>query len=103
MIVGTSGSDRKFLNPCSSQSKITHTRSDSAGSRKTAAPFDPCCLRFSAPLVEKIFRKRSKSSTLVVASIMLVLLVASFVAFAATWFRIERVIFDHQAARIRLV
>src|SRR5690349_2415129 len=58
------------------------------GSRKTAAPFDPCCLRLSAPLVEKTFKNWSKSSTLVVASIMLVLLVASCVAFARLGFRL---------------
>src|SRR5919201_3797895 len=31
-------------------------------------PFDPCCLRFSSLVVEKISMKRSKSSTCVVAS-----------------------------------
>src|SRR3954469_15768122 len=47
---GTSGSDTKLCQPCSSQSNITQTRSSSEGSRKMRAPFDPCCLRFSAPL-----------------------------------------------------
>src|SRR5207247_9724606 len=46
--------------PSSSQSKTTQTRSSSLGSRKTCAPLDPCCFRFSAPLVEKVFQKRSK-------------------------------------------
>src|SRR4051794_38915333 len=68
MIAGTSGSDTKLCQPCSSQSKITQTRSPSEGSWKTIAPFDPCCLRFSAPFVEKTSMKRSKSSTCVVAS-----------------------------------
>ena len=54
MIGGTSGSDTKLCQPCSSQSKITHTRSSSEGSRKTSAPFEPWSLRFSAPVVEKI-------------------------------------------------
>ena len=49
MIGGTSGSETKLCQPCSSQSKITQTRSSSAGSRKTIAPLEPCCLRFSAP------------------------------------------------------
>jgi hypothetical protein len=34
MIGGTSGSATKLCQPCSSQSKITQTRSSSAGSRK---------------------------------------------------------------------
>src|SRR4051794_29656636 len=67
MIAGTSGSDTKLCQPCSSQSKITQTRSFSEGSRKMRAPLDPCCLRFSAPLVEKISWNWSKSSTCVVA------------------------------------
>src|SRR5437867_877719 len=67
MIGGTSGSETKLCQPCSSQSKITQTRSSSEGSRKTVAPFEPCCLRFSAPCVEKMSRKRSMSSTCVVA------------------------------------
>src|SRR2546423_55781 len=33
------------------------------------APLDPCSFRFSAPLVEKMLKKRSKSSTVVVARI----------------------------------
>src|SRR5512140_3438230 len=53
MIGGTSGSDTKLCQPCSSQSKTAQTRSSSEGSRKTSTPLDPCCLRFSAPLVEK--------------------------------------------------
>src|SRR6185503_9542488 len=43
------------------------TRSLSFGSRKTCAPLEPCCFRFSAPLVEKVFQKRSKSSIFAVA------------------------------------
>src|SRR6476646_3257246 len=70
MIGGTSGSETKLCQPSASQSKSTQTRSASLGSRKTCAPFDPCCLRFSAPFVEKIFKKRSKSSTCVVARII---------------------------------
>src|SRR5215210_8997260 len=64
----------KFCQPSSSQSKTTHTRSSSLGSRKTCAPLDPYCLRFSAPLVENAFQKRSKSSIFVVARIMSLLL-----------------------------
>src|SRR3954447_6975594 len=67
MIAGTSGSDTKLCQPSSSQSKITQTRSCSDGSRKMRAPLDPCCLRFSAPLVEKISWNWSKFSTCVVA------------------------------------
>jgi hypothetical protein len=37
------------------------------GSRKTCEPLDPCCLRFSAPFVEKAFQNRSKSSIFTVA------------------------------------
>ena len=44
--------------------------SSSLGSRKTFAPLEPCCPRFSAPFVEKMLRKRSTSSTLVVANNM---------------------------------
>src|SRR5215217_6296233 len=68
MIPGTSGSDAKFLKPSASQSKRTQTRSSSLGSRKTVEPLDPYCVRFSALVVEKMLRKRSKSSTVVVAS-----------------------------------
>src|SRR3954449_8049627 len=67
MIGGTSGSEAKRCQPSASQSKITQTRSASLGSRKTTAPWDPCCLRLSAPFVEKMDVKRSKSSTCVVA------------------------------------
>src|SRR4051794_37190323 len=67
MIGGTSGSERKLWKPSSSQSKSTQTRSSSLGSRKTFEPVDPCCFRFSAPLVEKIVKNWSKSSTVVVA------------------------------------
>src|SRR6478752_6930651 len=70
MIGGTSGSDTKLCQPCSSQSNATQTRSVSEGSRNTTAPFDPCWRRLSAPLVENTSRKRSKSSTCVVASSM---------------------------------
>ena len=63
MIGGTSGSDTKLCQPCSSQSKITQTRSSSAGSRKTSAPLDPCSLRFSAPAFEKTAMNLSKSKT----------------------------------------
>src|ERR1700730_9920726 len=68
MIGGTSGSEAKLCQPFSSQSKTTQTRSASLGSRNTVAPLHPYCFRFSRLLVEKIFRKRSKSSTFVVAS-----------------------------------
>src|SRR5947209_18241968 len=74
MIPGTSGSEAKLCHPSRSQSKITQTRSVSLGSRNTSAPFEPCCLRFSAPLVEKTLVKRSKSSTVVVARSIPVLL-----------------------------
>src|SRR6266567_9225906 len=74
MIGGTSGSEAKLCQPSRSQSKITQTRSCSLGSRNTSEPFEPCCLRFSAPLVEKTLVKRSKSSTVVVARSILVLL-----------------------------
>ena len=71
---GDLGSERKLCQPSTSQSKSTQTRSSSLGSRKTVEPLDPCCFRFSAPLVEKIFSKRSKSSTVVVARIISLLL-----------------------------
>src|SRR5919201_2942558 len=64
----------KLCQPASSQSKTTQTRSSSLGSRKTCAPLDPCCLRFSAPLVENAFQKRSKSSNFAVARINSLLL-----------------------------
>src|SRR3954452_25578922 len=67
---GTSGSETKFCQPDASQSKSTQTRSFSLGSRNTVEPLEPCCFRFSAPLVEKVLRKRSKSSTFVVAKII---------------------------------
>src|SRR3954467_8883590 len=67
MIGGTSGSETKLCQPAASQSKRTQTRSSSLGSRKTVAPSDPCCFRFSAPVVEKTFKNWSKSSTVVVA------------------------------------
>src|SRR4051794_2821343 len=70
MIGGTSGSDTKLCQPSGFQSKITQTRSSWFGSRKTVAPLEPCSLRFSAPFVEKTSRKRSTSSTVVVASSM---------------------------------
>jgi hypothetical protein len=63
----TSGSEVKLCQPASSQSKIAQTRSLSFGSRKTCAPLQPCCFRFSAPFVEKVFQKRSKSSIFAVA------------------------------------
>src|SRR4051794_13995767 len=71
MIGGTSGSETKLFQPSASQSNRTQTRSSSLGSRNTCAPLEPCCLRFSAPFVEKILSKRSKSSTVVVARIIL--------------------------------
>src|ERR1035441_10702479 len=74
MIGGTSGSETKLFQPSRSQSKITHTRSSWLGSRYTSAPFEPCCLRCSAPVVENTLVKRSKSSTVVVARSILVLL-----------------------------
>src|SRR3954468_15750295 len=67
MIGGTSGSDANACQPSASQSKITQTRLSSFGSRNTCAPLEPCWRRFSAPFVEKIRSKRSKSSTVVVA------------------------------------
>src|SRR4051812_15153329 len=70
-IGGTSGSETKFCQPSASQSNSTHTRSSSLGSRKTCEPLDPCCSRFAAPLVEKILTNWSKSSTFVVARIIL--------------------------------
>src|SRR6476646_8766355 len=66
-MAGTSGSEVKLCQPASSQSKIAQTRSLSFGSRKTCAPLQPCCFRFSAPLVEKVFQKRSKSAIFAVA------------------------------------
>src|SRR3954451_5766798 len=66
-IAGTSGSETKFFQPAASQSKSTQTLFSSDGSRKTVEPLEPCCCRFSAPLVEKISRKRSTSTTFVVA------------------------------------
>src|SRR5438309_6771607 len=74
MIGGTSGSDTKLAQPFSSQSKSAQTRFSSLGSRKTVQPLEPCCLRLSAPLVEKIFRNWSKLSTVVVARIITLLL-----------------------------
>src|SRR6266545_4117251 len=50
-IAGTSGSETNFCQPSASQSKSTHTRSFSTGSRNTVEPFDPCCFLFSAPFV----------------------------------------------------
>src|SRR4029453_3151549 len=50
-----------------SQSKIAQTLSLSFGSRKTCDPLQPCAFRFSAPLVENTFQKRSKSSIFAVA------------------------------------
>jgi hypothetical protein len=41
----------------------------SFGSRKTCEPLDPYCFRFSAPFVENVFQKRSKSSNFDVARI----------------------------------
>src|SRR5215211_518617 len=46
---------------------MAQTRSLSFGSLKTCAPLQPCCFRFSAPLVEKVFQKRSKSPIFAVA------------------------------------
>src|SRR5207244_11496661 len=51
-IGGTEGSETKLCQPSASQSKSTQTRSSSLGSRNTVEPLEPCCLRFSAPLVE---------------------------------------------------
>src|SRR3954447_19885917 len=69
-MAGTSGSDTNAVQPAASQSNSTQTRSASVGSRKTVAPLDPCCARFSAPFVENTSRKRSTSSICVVARIM---------------------------------
>src|SRR2546423_3896599 len=57
----------KFCQPSASQSKSTHTRPSSLGSRKACEPLDPCCFRFSRLVVEKTLHQRSKSSTFVVA------------------------------------
>src|SRR3954447_6343285 len=84
-IGGTSGSETKFCQPDASQSKSTQTRSFSLGSRNTVEPLEPCCFRFSAPLVEKVFRKRSKSSTFVVARIISVLLFGKVGRGPARW------------------
>src|SRR3954463_6885568 len=75
---GTAGSETKFCQPDASQSKSTQIRSFSLGSRNTVEPLEPCCFRFSAPLVEKVFRKRSKSSTFAVAKIISLLLFGKF-------------------------
>ena len=53
------------------------------GIAKTCEPFEPCCFRFSAPLVENVFQKRSKSSTLTVDRIM---------AFVLLWTSSNRVV-----------
>ncbi len=45
----------------------------SFGSRKTCAPLDPCCFRFSAPLVEKVFQNWSKSPIFAVARTIVLL------------------------------
>ena len=45
----------------SSQSKIAQTGSHRWDRGRRAHPFDPCCFRLSAPLVEKMFQKRSTS------------------------------------------
>ena len=68
------GVRREAFHPASSQSKIAQTRSLSFGSRKTCDPLQPCCFRFSAPLVEKVFQKRSKSSIFTVARTISLLL-----------------------------
>ena len=60
-----------------SMSKTTQTRLSSLGSRNTRAPWDPCSFRFSAPFVEKVFQKRSKSSTFTVDRINALLLLRS--------------------------
>src|ERR1043165_1604941 len=91
MIGGTSGSEANLCQPSRSQSKMTHTRSSWLGSRNTCAPLEPCCLRFSAPLVEKTLVKRSKSSTVVVArSISVLLLVPASPNDAEAWASIFR-------------
>src|SRR4051794_6136928 len=74
MIGGTAGSEANAPKPSASQSKITQTRSSWLGSRKTIAPLDPCSCRFSAPLVEKVSLKRSRSSTVVLTRIIALLL-----------------------------
>ena len=61
------GSETKFFQPSSSQSKSTQTRPSSLGSRKVCEPLDPCCFRFSRLVVEKTPHQRSKSSTFDVA------------------------------------
>src|SRR6476620_5392839 len=67
---GTSGSDTKLAQPASSQSNRAQTRFSSVGSRNTVEPLEPWSARFSAPLVPNTSRKRSTSSTSVVARIM---------------------------------
>src|SRR4029079_5319715 len=52
---GTAESEATFPQPSRSQSKIAQIRSSSFGSRNTVEPFDPCSLRFSAPLVPYTF------------------------------------------------
>src|SRR5947209_17315314 len=69
-IGGTSGSVTKLLPPFRIPIEEDQTLFSSVGSRKTVEPFEPCWCRFSAPLVEKISRNRSTSSTLVVARII---------------------------------
>src|SRR3954451_8113974 len=69
-MAGTSGSETKLCHPASSQSNNTQTLSSSLGSRNTVEPLEPCSLRLSATLGEKICRKRSTSSTFVVARII---------------------------------
>src|SRR6476660_8433445 len=76
-MAGTSGSEVKLFQPASSQSKIAQTRSLSFGSRKTCAPLQPCCFRFSAPLVENVFQKRSKSPIFAVAKTICLLSVGT--------------------------
>src|SRR4051794_29553168 len=49
---------------------MTHTRLFSDGSWKTVAPLEPWAERFSAPFVPNTWRKRSTSSTVVVARSM---------------------------------
>ena len=41
---------------------------------KDVRPLEPCCFRFSAPLVEKVFQQRSKSSIFAVARTISLLL-----------------------------
>src|SRR3954453_15944557 len=69
---GTSGSDTKSAQPCSSQSRTTPSRLSSFGSRYTTELFEPCRARLSAPAAPNTFKNCSTSATVVVASSLIV-------------------------------